>query len=69
MLEDLLPWLQKTRLESGDYVKSYVSLSRRLEPAPERFQGSVWTSETRGFFHSTAQVVREWVKACRFIGA
>jgi len=40
-----------------------------MEEAAELFKGFIWTVETRGFFHSTARVMREWVKACRGIGA
>lgn len=68
ILEDLLPWLQEAHLDGRDYLEAYVSLSHQLENAVEHFQGFVWTSEARSFFHSTAQIMREWVKACRSIG-
>jgi Reversibly glycosylated polypeptide len=68
VLEDLLPWLQEARLEGGDYLEAHVSLSHQMEDAAERFQGFIWTAETRSFFHFTAHHMREWVKACRCIG-
>jgi hypothetical protein len=67
-MEDLLPWLQEVRIDGRDYLEAYVSLSHQLEEVVDRFRGFVWTAETRDFFRSTAQVMREWVKACRSIG-
>jgi hypothetical protein len=68
VMEDLLPWLQEVRIDGRDYLEAYVSLSHQLEEVVDRFRGFVWTAETRDFFRSTAQVMREWVKACRSIG-
>ena len=68
VLEDFLSWLQETRLDGGDYLEAYVSLSHQMEQAAEHFQGFIWTAEARAFFRSTAQVMREWVKACRCVG-
>lgn len=68
ILEDLLPWLQEAHLGGHDYLEAYVSLSHQLEDAAEHFQGFIWTSEARSFFHSTAQIMRERVKACCCIG-
>lgn len=68
MLEDLLPWLQQADLRGSDYLETYCSLAEQLEATVEKFSGFIWTDETRGFFHSTAAAMREWVKACRQIG-
>jgi tetratricopeptide (TPR) repeat protein len=54
-------------LASLDYLEAYVSLSHRLEDAAEHFPGFIWTLEARNFFHSKAQIMREWLKACRSI--
>jgi hypothetical protein len=68
VLEDLLPWLQEVQLDGSDYLDAYVSLSHPLEDSAEHFKGFIWTTETRNVFHYTAQVMREWAKACRGIG-
>jgi hypothetical protein len=59
VLEDLLPWLQGLRLDASDYLDAYVSLGHQLEESAEHFKGFIWSTETRNFFHYTAQVMRE----------
>ena len=68
VLEDLLPWLQEYRLSGKDYLETYESLSHGLEEAACQFRGFIWTEETVKFLRSTANTMREWVKACRRIG-
>ena len=68
VLEALLPWLQGVQLDGSDYLDAYVSLSHQLEESAEHFKGFIRSTETRNFFHETAQVMREWAKACRGIG-
>ena len=68
VLEDLLPWLQEYRLSGKDYLQTYESLSHGLEEAACLFHGFIWTEETVKFLRSTANIMREWVKACRRIG-
>ena len=67
ILEDLLLWVRERRLDGKNYAETYVSLSHALEAAA-MFQGFIWTEEARQFFGSTAQSMREWVKACNCLG-
>jgi hypothetical protein len=69
MLEELLLWLKEYRLTGRDYLEVYESLSHGLEEAPSRFHGFIWTPETAKFLRATALLMREWLKACRRIGA
>jgi reversibly glycosylated polypeptide len=69
LLEDLLPWLQEQRLEGKSYAEKYVSLSELLEDALSSFKGFIWTEETAKFFHSTANIMRQWATTCRCLGA
>jgi hypothetical protein len=59
---------QEYRLSGEDYSETYESLSHGLEEAACRFHGFIWTEETVTFLRSTADIMREWVKACRRIG-
>jgi hypothetical protein len=68
VLEDLLPWLHEVTLQGEDYAELYCSLAEQLECAVEKFNGFIWTGETRAFFHDTAAMMRRWVEACRTIG-
>lgn len=55
-------------MDGSDYLDAYASLSHQLEQSAEHFKGFIWTTETRNFFHYTAQVMREWAKTYRGIG-
>jgi hypothetical protein len=55
-------------LDGSDYLDAYPSLRHQLEQSAEHFKGFIWTTETRNFFHYTAQVMREWAKTYRGIG-
>jgi Reversibly glycosylated polypeptide len=69
VLEDLLPWLHELKLEGNTYCQAYESLSYLVEEAVSTFSEGMWTDATRGYFHSMAYCMREWVKACRRLGA
>ena len=67
VLEDLLPWLKEQRLDGKTYSDAYLSLSHLLEQQVARFTGFIWTDPTRDYFHSVAQHMREWVRACHHL--
>jgi hypothetical protein len=67
VLEDLLPWLIKVRLEGTSYIEAYRSLSHALQDAVEAQHGQIWTDLTRGYFHQMAYHMRSWLKACERI--
>lgn len=69
VLEDLLPWLHELRLEGGTYCQAYETLSHLVEEAVSTFTGQTWTDATRGYFHSIAYCMREWIKVCQRLGA
>ena len=68
MLEDFLPWLHEVTLRGEDYAEMYCSLAEQMESAVEKFNGFIWTTETRAFFHGTAALMRQWAKVCQTIG-
>jgi hypothetical protein len=68
VLEDLLPWLQEVKLSGEDYLELYCSLAEQLDGAIDKFQGFIWTNETRAFFRESAGMMRRWVEVCRTIG-
>ena len=69
VLEELTPWLREVRLQGNSYSEAYDSLSHEIEDAVERFTGFIWTDATRGYFHQMAYCMRQWIKACRQLGA
>jgi Reversibly glycosylated polypeptide len=68
VLEDFLAWLPTARLEGKTYCETYLSLADAIDDQVERFDGSIWTEATRGFFHQMGYCMRQWTSACRQIG-
>lgn len=68
VLEDFLAWLPTARLEGTTYSDTYLSLADAIDDQVERFNGSIWTEATRGFFHQMSYCMRQWTTACRQIG-
>ena len=68
VLEDLLPWLVELKLEGSSYAETYLCLADMLEDQVERFSGFIWTDATRGYLHSMAYCMRQWIAACNTIG-
>ena len=65
VLEDFLAWLPTARLEGNTYSETYLSLADSIDDQVERFNGSIWTEATRGFFHQMTYCMRQWTSACR----
>jgi len=68
-LEDVLAWLPQARLSGNSYGEAYTSLSHELESVAERSKGMIWTDTTRAYFHELGGWMREWVEACKRLGA
>lgn len=63
ILDELTAWLTEEKLDGSTYPEAYLSLASRMEDAVERFQGGIWTVDTKGFFHRMAYCMRRWIKA------
>ena len=62
LIEDLLPWLQETRLDGSSYADSYASLADALSGAADQFTGFVWDDGGREFLRETADCMRSWLR-------
>jgi reversibly glycosylated polypeptide len=69
VLEELTAWLREVKLDGNSYCEAYESVSHAVEQAVERFAGFIWTDTTRGYFHQMAYCMRQWIRACRQLGA
>ena len=69
VLEDLLFWLHEVKLEGSTYCDAFETLSHLIEEVVSTFSGTIWNDATRGCFHSMGYGMREWLKACRRLGA
>jgi hypothetical protein len=68
LLEELLPWLQETKLDGGNFADAYLCLSHLLEETALHRKGFPWIDATRSYFRATAARMRTWLNACRQIG-
>jgi hypothetical protein len=68
LLEELLPWLQETKLDGANFADAYLSLSHGLEETALHRKGFLWTDATRSYFRATAARMRAWLSACKQIG-
>lgn len=62
VLEQLLEWLPRCRLEGADYAAAYRSLSHALDDLPGELERPLRTPEVTGFLHDTACSMRRWLK-------
>lgn len=69
VLEPMLEWLPEAKLEGSNYADTYLSLADAIDQQVVHFTGQIWNDATRGYFHQMTYCMREWVKACRLIGA
>ena len=67
MMDELGDWIRRVKLDGATYSECYASLADQLEVAVERFDGLVWTRQTRAYFHFIAYCMRQWVGACERI--
>jgi hypothetical protein len=67
VLEDLLEWLPNASLQGTTYFEAYLSLADAIDEQVERFNGSIWTEATRGYFHQMTYCMRQWTDACRLV--
>ena len=68
LLEDILPWLQELRLDSGSYPALYASLAGALEEKAATMHGFVWDEGGGDFLRDTAANMRAWLSAVSAIG-
>ena len=68
LLEEILPWLQQTKLQGATYSEAYLCLSELLEEFSGMAKGFLWTGATREYIRLTAERMRSWLGACRSIG-
>jgi hypothetical protein len=62
LLDELLAWLTEAKLEGSTYPEAYLSLANLMVDAVEKFKGSVWTPDSKGFFHRISYCMKRWVQ-------
>ncbi len=67
VLEDILNWLTKIKLDGSSYAECYLSLASQMEDAVQKFDGFIWNAATRGYFHHLAYSMRIWVDTIRIL--
>jgi hypothetical protein len=61
VLEQLLEWLPKCRLQGTGYADAYLSLSHALDDLPVQLDPASRTPDVTGFLHHTASSMRRWL--------
>jgi hypothetical protein len=61
LLEYLVEWLHRVRLEGATYGEAYRSLSYALDEAAEEHEVIEVEPAARGFLHETAASMRQWL--------
>lgn len=68
IIDDLLPWLQETRLAGSSYAELYAALADGLEEQAPVRKGFIWDQGGGAFLRETAGHMRAWLEAVATIG-
>jgi len=67
LLEEFTLWLESVRLQGDGALEAYRSLAEQMDSGVDRFQSSLWSSESRSYFHRIAHAMRMWSDATEIL--